>query len=232
MALAAAVAVAGVATACSKSPKAATGGPAAGHWTAVADAPLSPRYQPSAVWTGTEVIVWGGADSLVSSTGVTPEPKADGAAYNPATDRWRPIAKAPEGRTGHQAFWTGDRMLVFGGNTGPTENLSVSAYDPRADRWKAGAKAPLDVHANEAVWTGDRLLVGGSRLEDLSPCVPNPRDGIPECNHEVPEGAVYDPGRDRWSPMSAGPLQPRIHFLAVWVGDRMIVWGGAEGSGA
>jgi len=32
-----------------------------GRWRAVAAAPLSGRFLPAAVWTGAEVLVWGGA---------------------------------------------------------------------------------------------------------------------------------------------------------------------------
>ncbi len=69
-----------------------------GHWRELPSAPLSPRANAQAVWTGQEVIVLGGetqpcppnADCVSASPLLR-----DGAAYDPATDSWHPIAKAP-----------------------------------------------------------------------------------------------------------------------------------------
>jgi hypothetical protein len=46
----------------------------------------SPRSDATGVWTGSELLVWGGSSppSLADL--------GDGAAYDPLTDRWRPIA--------------------------------------------------------------------------------------------------------------------------------------------
>src|SRR5262249_1381372 len=72
-------------------------------------APTARRYM-SAVWTGSEMITWGGQDfaSYVK----------DGASYNPSTDTWTPLpaALAPSARGEHGAIWTGDQMIVWGGN--------------------------------------------------------------------------------------------------------------------
>jgi N-acetylneuraminic acid mutarotase len=85
--------------------------PATDTWRPLpsADAP-SPRYGQTAVWTGTEMVVWGGLASGGTVLG-------DGAAYNPATNTWRvlPTACAPSPRTGHSAVWTGGEMIVWGG---------------------------------------------------------------------------------------------------------------------
>ena len=87
----------------------ATGGrydPATNSWRPMQDAPIA-RSGHEAVWTGTEMIVWGGEVSDNS-----------GAAYNPAHDTWRTISivGAPSGRTGHTAVWTGSEMIVWGGD--------------------------------------------------------------------------------------------------------------------
>ena len=69
----------------------------------------SARNNHTAVWTGTEMIVWGG-----SSTG---EEFNDGGHYYPATDTWVPTAAvgAPSPRYDHVAVWTGEDMVVWGG---------------------------------------------------------------------------------------------------------------------
>jgi hypothetical protein len=87
-------------------------GPSAGaatvRWTPIPPAPLSPRGFHTAVWTGTEMLVWGG-----STAGRL---FADGAVYDPAAGSWRSMPRAPLApRTGHVAVWTGRELLVWGG---------------------------------------------------------------------------------------------------------------------
>ncbi len=58
--------------------------------TALSRGPLVGRFGHSTVWTGKELIVWGGwADEHGDRR------FDDGAAYNPSTDTWRTIASAP-----------------------------------------------------------------------------------------------------------------------------------------
>ena len=79
------------------------------QWQALGQFTPAARRNHAAVWTGTEMIIWGGWGS---SAGL-----ANGARYIPATDTWTPMiqAGAPTVRTGHSALWTGDTMLVCGG---------------------------------------------------------------------------------------------------------------------
>src|SRR5882757_9565773 len=37
------------------------------HWSRLPDAPISPRMQPAVAWTGSRMLVWGGAESLYRS---------------------------------------------------------------------------------------------------------------------------------------------------------------------
>ncbi|HET7721077.1 MAG TPA: hypothetical protein VFK43_14010, partial [Acidimicrobiales bacterium] len=72
----------------------------ANTWKPLAPAPLAGRGNSSAVWTGSKMIVFGG---LARGAGCQPGCALnDGAAYDPATDKWAPIAPAPiAGRSGH-----------------------------------------------------------------------------------------------------------------------------------
>jgi len=78
-------------------------------WTPIA-APPDARDSHTVVWTGSEMIVWGGEDNnfLVINTG---------GKYHPATDTWDStnVITAPAARTGHTAVWTGSEMVVWGG---------------------------------------------------------------------------------------------------------------------
>jgi hypothetical protein len=38
--------------------------------------------------------------------------------------------------------------------------------------------------------------------------------------------AAYEPARDTWQRLPAGPLSARIEQSAVWTGRELIVWGG------
>src|SRR5262249_42761307 len=69
------------------------------------------RSRHTAVWTGTEMIVWGGRQ-----TGDSPFLDSGGR-YNPATDTWVPTSRGvgvPVARVGHTATWTGSEMIVWG----------------------------------------------------------------------------------------------------------------------
>ena len=68
------------------------------------------RAAHTAVWTGSEMIVWGGVNggNFLFNTG---------GRYNPSTDSWRAtsITNAPSARYLHTAVWTGSEMIVWGG---------------------------------------------------------------------------------------------------------------------
>ncbi len=68
------------------------------------------ELEHTAVWTGTEMIVWGGMDVHFNFLNT-------GGRYNPGTDSWTPtsVTNAPSGRVFHTAVWTGSQMIVWGG---------------------------------------------------------------------------------------------------------------------
>src|SRR5438477_1698558 len=74
-------------------------------WTATSltNAPTA-RYGHTAVWTGSEMILWGGGSNT-------------GGRYNPSTDSWTATSttNAPTARSPHTAVWTGSEMIVWGG---------------------------------------------------------------------------------------------------------------------
>jgi hypothetical protein len=122
--------------------------PAADRWQVLPRAPIAPRFGATAVWTGRDVLIWGGQGGLDTTF-------ADGAAYDPATRRWRLLAAAPiEARTSHQAVWTGSEMIVWGGfaRCCPIDSVihdpAAAAYDPATDRWRRISDVPPP-------WSGD-----------------------------------------------------------------------------
>ena len=77
----------------------------------------SARSLPSAVWTGNEMIVWGGYTATSTTT--------DGGHYDPVMDTWTATALsgAPSARWYHTAVWTGSEMIVWGGGDGTGAEL-------------------------------------------------------------------------------------------------------------
>ena len=105
--------------------------PATDTWTATdTDNAPSPRWQHTAVWTGSEMIVWGGEVEYITSLNA-------GGRYDPATDSWTATARtnAPSARAQHTAVWTGSEMIVWGGsgdNTGGATIRRPTLGRPRA----------------------------------------------------------------------------------------------------
>jgi hypothetical protein len=141
-----------------------TGGrynPATDTWTATSttNAPEA-RLGHTAVWTGSEMIVWGGIGG--SNTG---------GRYNPTTDSWTATSttNAPSARVVHTAVWTGTEMIVWGGCTfddcGNRLNTG-GRYAPGTDSWTAtstaGAPSARGIHT--AVWTDSEMIVWADGL--------------------------------------------------------------------
>jgi alpha-tubulin suppressor-like RCC1 family protein/subtilisin family serine protease/N-acetylneuraminic acid mutarotase len=169
---------------------------------------LAARGGHTMVWTGTEVIVWGGSSGSYES---------DGAAYNPTLQTWRRISSvgAPGPRTAHRAVWTGREMIVWGGEGYPNRLGEGARYDPTRDAWtpmsSIGAPSPRSGHS--AVWTGTELIIWGGYGVQGAPV--------------LDDGARYDPVTDRWSPLPRLNVpRGRYGHPAVWTGREMIIWGG------
>ncbi len=177
-------------------------------WRALPKAPIAGRLGESAVWTGREMIVWGG----VTRSGLgqrEPRADSDGAAYNPATRRWHRIASPPSGVLGGGgtgSAWTGREMVVWAGNS-PEGPAGGAVYNPRTNTWRRLAKGPLGVREGYAsVWTGSELLIFGGHTGGVAAptaAALNPRTGswrrLPALNAvkglAVANGAVWD-GRE------------------------------------
>ena len=152
-----------------------------GTWRTMASGPLAPRTRAAAVWTGTEMLVFGGQ-------GRGGELLSDGAAYDPRTDRWRPIAPNPGAGdglwgAGGLATWTGTEMLLFlstGDDATTMWDWDLVAYDPATDHWRVVLEArfdrqpddrlversPVPVQSPEAAaWMGDALVITGRQSD-------------------------------------------------------------------
>jgi hypothetical protein len=195
--------------------------PTTNAWRALAQAPLAGSQHPIGAWTGRKLIVLVG--DLDPDGKPWPARLARAAAYNPATNTWRRIARLPAPRNGAGAIWDGRELLVVGGagaprgGTPPAPATVGFAYNPGTNRWRRLAPMDSGRAGAAAVWTGKRLLLWGGQTAPLG----SPSLVIP------PHGLAYDPGRNRWSPLPQAPLAGRVDPTAVWTGRVMIVWGGS-----
>ncbi len=196
---------------------------AGNSWTFISGtgAPLA-RQEHSAVFTGTEMIIWGGRD-CVGSFLCTTTNYNDGFRYSLAANTWAPLTLtgAPFRRFGHSAAWTGTEMIVWGGATAEggfdivrTNYNNGARYNPAANTWSpvATAGAPAARSGHDAVWAGNRMVVWGGG------------DGT---NAPFDSGARYFPAANAWSNMTvSGRPAGRTGHTTIWSGSEMIVWGG------
>ena len=184
---------------------------AAGSWRPMSAGPLSGRSSVP-VWTGREMVVWGGGSCKANPCqGDNVQPLADGAAYDPAADTWRRIAPSPlSARSDALTVWSGKEVLVWGGESWTEAFADGAAYDPATDRWRPLAAGPLKARIGFAhAWTGKEVLMWG---------------GTPGTfNNYFADGAAYDPAGNRWRalPTTSGRLAE-----GVWTGQELLVWGG------
>jgi Kelch motif len=183
--------------------------PMANRWRRIPPAPIRGRTGHVAVWTGTDMLVWGGGDFRQSL--------GDGAAYDPEVRTWRVLAPAQiRPREQAVAVWTGREMVVTGG-TYVSSRAAVAAYDPVLDQWRTVADPPVEGrHWHSAVWTGEEVIIWGG-YDDRRP---------------LGDGAAYDPEADEWRRLPSSPLDGRCRHTAVWSGKAMVVFGGYPGCGS
>lgn len=176
--------------------------PAPDGWRRGSPGPLRHRERAVEVWTGSELVIWGG------------DPDGDsGAAYEPATDRWRAIAAAPiPARCQGTAAWTGREVLVWGRacrlTPGPSPgrpryDIAAAAYDPTADRWRVLPAGPVvGGQVILSVWTGAEWVLA------------NPLGST----------AAFDPAADRWRVLAPVPRE-FSSIVGHWTGREVLVVG-------
>ena len=173
----------------------------------------SARYGHTAIWSGQEMVVWGGylgSDNYASSGGL----------YAPNSDSWTSVStfSAPSARQSHSAVWSGTEMIVWGGFGSSGYLNSGGRYQPSAQLWTAiatsGAPSARSDHA--CVWTGSRMIVLGGRGS----------------TGYLADGALYDPTANQWTALTlSGAPEARHSAAAIWTGNRLVVWGGEAASG-
>lgn len=179
------------------------------------------------VWTGEEMIVWGGCKEETCRTRY-----ADGAAYNPASNEWRLIAESPlSGRNYHLAAWTGSEMLILGGWQ---SNRTAAAYSPSTDTWRLMPEPPFAVSMRRldgvvrtdlvtGVWTGHGYIVWDAAQDRLAEYSPTGESWslLPSTGLEVDLGVLRWTGNDLYAlgSLNSAVYPDRVPLLGALLVD-------------
>jgi hypothetical protein len=174
-------------------------------WRELDAGPLRPRFGHATIWTGEDLIVWGGTirDNLQD------EKLSDGASYDVERGTWTLLPPSPlSARSEPVAAWTGQEALMWGDANGL--DLDGAAYNPVTGVWRMIAPAPLP-HGLEysGAWTGTELVVLGARTT-------------------TPQAAAYDPESDRWRELDPPQIvlsEGAPRFEVVSTGERLVALG-------
>ena len=174
------------------------------------------RMNHTAVWTGTEMMVWGGC-SFINDVCLPSQVGTGGGRYNPSTDTWilTNLASAPVARQAHTMVWTGSQAIVWGGFSDNAPLSSGAVYNPANDTWTATAGVPASLarYYHTAVWSGSEMIIWGGTNTTTT----------------FNNGARYNPTTNKWRTVAVtGAPSARSLHTAVWSGTEMIVWGGVN----
>lgn len=184
--------------------------PATNTWAKMPTSGLQNRFGHTAVWTGSEMIVWGGTkDSIYTFYN-------DGARYNPTTNTWTDLPESNlSARYKHIAVWTGTEMIIWGGTGGGNGMYGDGGrYNPSLNSWTILPSTPsyfFGRYNHTAIWTGSKMILWGG--QDFN-------------NRAYSDGIQYNPSNNTWGQLASPGLQGRIGSAAVWTGSEMIIWGG------
>ena len=183
--------------------------PASNTWRKLPPGPGGPSVT---VWTGRQVLMWGGG-CCSSST-------ADGSAFDPALGVWVPMPRAPLTPRHAPGVWTGTEMIVVGGTDYHSQFADGAAYNPATRTWRNLPPMPAPIADQTLTWTGTEVIVaGGARYDtELGPSGADPV-------RASAAAFAYNPSTNTWRRLADMPM-PRYQHVAVWTGDQLLVWGG------
>ena len=224
--------------------------PVTDRWRRIPDPPLQSLEAPGAVWTGREVIVFGGGGAGQFG---------DGAAFNPTTGHWRALSASPlpAGWSNPVTIWTGGEMIVVADTS---QGKRVVAYRPDTNRWRQlPDPPPQSPDLRAAVWNGHALLLlspepstielgaasvaylpGEPRWRVLAEPPPAPFNllgGPPVWTGRealflaTDRALAYDPTRNTWRVLPGFDAAAHRLGVKVWAGNELLVWGGLEPGG-
>ena len=202
---------------------------AAVTWSTIPAGPLSARSDQSTLWTGSDLLIWGGQS--VSTQVECPcetHSLSDGSLYDPKSNMWTAMSPSPlSPRNGVASVWTGRLALFWGGQTASAYSSSPlsdgASYDPSTNRWELLPKSPLSARSGvTTLWTGTvAILIGGQAP---------PGTASQSSTTEI-DGATYNPTIRKWArlpPLPTKGLGAPYSITAAWTGQELITWSSFE----
>ena len=196
------------------SPQGSAAALAAGRWSRFPSGPLSARDGQASVWTGRELLVWGGA----APRGAGSAGLSDGAAYNPSTRTWSRVPPSPLApRLGATAVWMGTEAMFWGGERDQGSSghtfADGAAYNPATRTWRLLPPAPLKARTGAtAIWDGAEVIVFG---------------GMTANGTSLYTGATYDTRTKEWHTLPVLPVShpdSAVGATVAWTGTELLVW--------
>jgi hypothetical protein len=193
-------------------PEAAAYNPSTDTWRLL-KAP--PGYRTSSFWTGDKWIVFGPHESY-GTGGI------DGYIYDPTSDTWSVIPKAPLSNRINPAMvyaTTTHELIVWGGSQGIPAYADGAAYSLTTGTWRILSAAPISGRTDMGfAWDGTRMVIAGGGswawVEDVT--------------HETPfdDGATYDPATDTWKSLGTLPFAKRVVPVSASTGGDVFFYSG------
>jgi non-specific serine/threonine protein kinase len=180
------------------------------RWRRVRDMPIALNHSVAAAYRG-DVYVMGG---YTSATGLDTETAAL-LRYDPQSDRWRRLRRAPSPRAAHAMGVIGNRLYVAGGARDARPLRSMHVYSFRTRRWSRGPSMRFAREHLAGTVAGGRFYVLAGRAAGAG-------------NFTYAER--YDPRRRRWQRLP-DMRKARGGIAAAAVGRRVVVFGGEESAG-
>lgn len=179
---------------------AAGDGSTAQGWTALPDSPLSGREEAVGFWVGGRLLVIGGSAgppcAPAASCTWRPGFHRDGAAFDPRTGAWTPLADAPVPLVSARGAVVGERVYLLVSQDG------FLRYDAGADRWDTlPVPGPAAPSWRSLAADGDTVVAyPGSHEHD---------------GGETPADLRFDPVGGAWTELPPSPLGPGFDRFMV-----------------
>lgn len=176
--------------------------PRPGTWRPLPPAPLASRVNYSLVWTGNEMIIWGGFDAVN-------RPQLDGAAFDPEDGTWHPLPFTA-GRDAAKVSVRAGSEVVF------VSSSETRRYDPEERRWRAGPVVPLPARHG----MHDRLVT----VDDTVVVISEPYD------REQPSAVfTLTPGETEWTRLPDIPITVTPAHTVLTTDEDLLVLGPSSG---
>lgn len=210
------------------------------HGDVLPSPPLDVRGDAAVVWSGREVVVWGG-DVEAANMGLSGEDRtyADGAAFDPNTGRWRKMSASPlPASAATTEAVKVDEGIVF------VRGRNAALWDPETDTWRSFDDAPTPVSDLSSTGSGAISFSGNALLDPVSgtwTTLPTPPlrlerptsvwDGSdfvviggPSTPFTDAAAIAYNPGDEQWRRLPDPPNGLSAAALSAdWDGERVIV---------